>query len=203
MIRMIVAMNKDKIIGLNNKLPWSYPDDLKFFKSKTKYSNIIMGKNTFISINKKPLPSRRNIVITSTEDYAQTDCYSSLEIALNNCIGDIWLIGGASIYEAGMQYADEIIITIIPDKVKKTRKDKIIYFPKIDYNNWKIDSEDIHPYNKNLKVQILKRRTEDKWSKQNGNKLLNWLMKRKLMLQNFLTRTIKLQERALEKSFKN
>ncbi len=67
MISIIVAIDKNNLIGNNNSLPWNYPEDLKYFREITLNKTVLMGKNTFISIlnrNNKPLPKRKNIVVS-------------------------------------------------------------------------------------------------------------------------------------------
>lgn len=116
MITMISAVSQNGVIGKDNKIPWHYPEDFKFFKKSTLNSIIIMGRKTFESIGNKPLPKRRNIVITSSK-IPDVETFASLKNAIAtvplNELG--WLIGGASIYQEGMNYADAIILTLVPD----------------------------------------------------------------------------------------
>ncbi len=134
MIKMIAAVSKNMVIGKNNTIPWDYPEDLKHFKKMTLNSVIIMGRNTFESIGSKPLPKRKNIVIT--RGYPINDnviSFATIEGALSEAkssnFEDIWLIGGRSIYENGMKYADEIHLTRIPETIDG---DDVVKFPEID-----------------------------------------------------------------------
>jgi dihydrofolate reductase len=128
MIKIIAAVSENMVIGKDNKIPWHYPEDLKHFKEMTLDSVVIMGKKTFESIG-KPLPRRKNIVITSNP-INEIECYSSLEDALNFYqFNQIWLIGGRSIYEQGMEYANEIHLTRIPIYIEG---DDVIKFPNIN-----------------------------------------------------------------------
>ncbi len=136
MIKMIAAVSENMVIGKDNDLPWenSYPEDLKNFKKLTLNSTVIMGKNTFISIGSKPLPKRRNIVVTSSV-IDSAECYPSLKLAIKaakkNTSSDIWLIGGRGIYQEGLKYCQEIHLTHIPEKIEG---DNLVYFPNIDFN---------------------------------------------------------------------
>ena len=108
MFSIIVAVGKNMEIGLNNKLLWHIPEDLKKFKEITTGKTIIMGKNTFDSIG-KPLPNRRNIVL-SIEEFDKGDLdievyndFDKLIKNLSNLKEEIFIIGGASIYKKAME----------------------------------------------------------------------------------------------------
>ena len=129
---ILVAVSPEGIIGKDNTIPWHYSTDLKRFKRLTTGNTIIMGRKTWESLPKKPLPERRNIVITRSS-IDGVECFRSIDDALQTCEGDIWFIGGAGIYEEAMEKVDVIDMTLVPDKVNG--KD-CIYFPKID-KTWK------------------------------------------------------------------
>jgi len=129
---ILVAVSPEGIIGKDNTIPWHYSTDLKRFKRLTTGNTIIMGRKTWESLPKKPLPERRNIVITRSS-IDDVECFRSIDDALQTCEGDIWFIGGAGIYEEAMQKVDVIDMTLVPDKVKGN---DCIYFPKID-KTWK------------------------------------------------------------------
>ena len=125
---ILVAVSPEGIIGKDNTIPWHYSADLKRFKRLTTGNTIIMGRKTWESLPIKPLPNRRNIVITrsSIEDI---ECFQSIDDALQTCEGDVWFIGGAGIYQEAMQKADIIDMTLVPDSVSG---EDCIYFPAID-----------------------------------------------------------------------
>ena len=129
---ILVAISNEGVIGKDNAIPWHYSEDLKRFKRLTVGKTIIMGRKTWESLPIKPLPDRRNIVITRSL-IEEVECFQSIDEALETCQGDVWFIGGAGIYEEAMQKADIIDMTIVPDKVEGKN---CIYFPKID-NKWK------------------------------------------------------------------
>jgi dihydrofolate reductase len=110
------------------------PNDLKRFKALTTGHTIIMGRKTFDSLPKGALPNRRNVVISRTvKELPGCDVYGSLDEALQHCATDedIYIIGGASIYEQAMQKADRLCLT----EIKDTPKAADAFFP--DYSTWK------------------------------------------------------------------
>ena len=124
---ILVATSPEGIIGKDNTIPWHYSEDLKRFKRLTVGKNIIMGRKTWESLPIKPLPDRRNIVITRNP-IDNVECFKSIKDAVSTCEGDIWFIGGAGIYEEAMDLADCIDMTLVPDKITG---DNCVYFPEI------------------------------------------------------------------------
>ena len=125
---ILVAVSPEGIIGKDNTIPWHYSADLKRFKRLTTDNTIIMGRKTWESLPIKPLPNRRNIVITRSS-IKDIECFQSIDDALQTCEGDVWFIGGAGIYQEAMQKADIIDMTLVPDSVSG---EDCIYFPAID-----------------------------------------------------------------------
>lgn len=143
MISIIVAINKNRGIGLNNKLLYWLPNDLKRFKALTTGNTIIMGRKTFESLPKGALPNRRNIVLTRSDmEFPGAESFHSLEEALTHCAKDenIFIIGGASLYNEAMPLADRLCITEINDD----QKEADVFFPVIDMNIWKEASRENH-----------------------------------------------------------
>ena len=101
-LSLVVAMDENRLIGNDNQLPWHLPADLAFFKSTTMGKPIIMGRKTFDSIG-RPLPGRRNIIITRNPDFSADGCeiVNDIDSALDRCSDqdELMLIGGASLYE--------------------------------------------------------------------------------------------------------
>lgn len=116
MISLIVAHDKNHVIGQNNKMPWHLPGDLAYFKKTTMGKPIIMGRNTFESIG-RPLPGRRNIVITRNNAYAADgiEIVHSVEEALELVKDqeEIMVIGGQQIFTEVLPLADRLYITKI------------------------------------------------------------------------------------------
>lgn len=116
MISIIVAADEQNVIGKDNALPWNLPDEMKFFREKTKGHPIIMGRKNYESIG-RALPGRRNIVITRQEGYEAEGCdvVHSLDeaISLVSSEDEIFIIGGGEIYKQAMEKADRIYFTRI------------------------------------------------------------------------------------------
>lgn len=120
-VSMIAAMAEDRVIGLDNKMPWHLPADLKFFKRVTLGKPIIMGRKTYQSIG-RPLPGRKNIVVTRNTSLKieGVECVQTLEQAIT-LLGDaeeVMIIGGATIYEQFLAQADRLYLTFIDLKTK-------------------------------------------------------------------------------------
>ena len=134
-VSIIVAMSKNRVIGVKNSLPWHISEDLKRFKRLTTGYPIIMGRKTFESIG-KPLPERRNIVISRNQNLKLQDVevVKSIEDALKICSSEnlIYIIGGEQIYNLAMPYANNIHLTEVNKEVEGDA-----FFPEFDKNEWK------------------------------------------------------------------
>jgi len=101
-LSLIVAMTPERVIGAHNTMPWHLPADLAFFKATTMGCPIVMGRKTFQSIG-RPLPGRRNIVLTRDKQFsaAGIEVAYSIEKALESCagVGEVFVIGGAELFE--------------------------------------------------------------------------------------------------------
>lgn len=143
-IAIIVAMSKNQVIGVNNSLPWHISEDLKRFKQLTTGHPIIMGRKTYESIG-KPLPKRRNIVVTRNVDLKikGVDVTNSIKSALDICKNSdtVFIIGGGMIYNLALPYVNHLHITKIDSFV-----DGDAFFPDFDKSQWqeiaRIDSKD-------------------------------------------------------------
>ena len=137
-ISLVAAVDSKNGIGLNGKMPWGHiREDMEFFRGLTTGSTVIMGRVTFESLGNKPLPNRKNIVISSTANVAYYFKYdnlfyeSSLENALLGLLSEnqIFIIGGESIYKKAIDYADRIFLTHIDKDYHCDR-----FFPNVDEN---------------------------------------------------------------------
>lgn len=108
----VVAMASNRVIGRDGQLPWHLPGDLKFFKKLTSGGTIIMGRKTYESIG-RPLPNRRNIVLSKSLESAPEGCELARDIDAIDIDGDAFVIGGAQIYAALLPRIDEIILSYI------------------------------------------------------------------------------------------
>ncbi len=132
----IVAMNQDRVIGLDGNLPWHYPADLKRFKQRTLGHTILMGRKTWESIGSKPLPNRRNIVISRGGVSEDVECFDSIDNAFAACgDSDLWVIGGGQIYIAAMDRLNLLDITLVPDHVNT---EGAVRFPTVDPAVWQL-----------------------------------------------------------------
>jgi len=124
---MLAAVASNGVIGVDNRIPWHYPADLRRFKRLTWGQTVVMGRRTHESIG-RALPGRKNIVVTR-QRLEGVVCVPSVEAALERAEGDAWLIGGRGIYEAGMRHADFIDLVWVPDAVPV---EGAVRFPDID-----------------------------------------------------------------------
>ncbi|WP_295161953.1 dihydrofolate reductase [uncultured Brachyspira sp.] len=137
-VSLIAAVDSKNGIGLNGKMPWGYiKEDMQFFRSKTQGHAVIMGRVTFDSLDSKPLPKRKNIVISSSVNNELLNRYdnlfydSSFEDAVSKLLlekhNQIFIIGGESIYKRALDYADRVYLTHINKNYSCSR-----FFPEID-----------------------------------------------------------------------
>lgn len=132
-LSLIVAIGKNNELGINNGLIWHLKGDMRYFKETTTGHTIIMGRKTFISLHGL-LPNRKHIVITSNKDFKYDDVIvmNDVKDALNyvkNSNDECFVIGGATIYEEFLDYANKLYITEIDASEKSD-----VYFPKFDKN---------------------------------------------------------------------
>ena len=143
MVSIIVCIAKNNAIGLNNDLLYHLRADLKHFKVLTTGHTVIMGRRTFESLPKGALPHRRNIVLTRQNIlFPGTETFASLQEALAHCNQDenVFIIGGSSVYNESLPFADRLYLTIVDD----TPSEADTFFPKIDMNLWKEVSREHH-----------------------------------------------------------
>lgn len=138
MITLIAAVGKNGELGKNNSLIWHLPGDLNFFKETTLNHKVVMGANTYLSIGKR-LPNRKNVVLSherldlnDKEIIIYYDMEDMIEKEINN-EEEIFIIGGASMYNYFYSLADRMYLTLIDDE----DKDADTYFPNMDNSLWK------------------------------------------------------------------
>lgn len=144
-ISIIAAIDQKRAIGFENKLLFWLPNDLKNFKSLTTGHTIIMGRKTFESLPKGALPNRRNIVLSTnpSNNYPGAEVFGSLSEALDHCQPneEIFIIGGATVYEQAMSLANNLYLTEIDDQAPKADA----FFPEVSADQWHEKSRDVHP----------------------------------------------------------
>jgi len=141
-ITLIAAMASNRVIGIDNDLPWKLPDEMAFFVRSTRGKVVLMGRKTLESFS-GPLKNRTNVVLTRQRDYAPEGCVivHSVEEALERFGGeDIMVAGGAEIYALMLPYADTILLTEVDAVVEGDTR-----FPEFDPAEWELSSSDEHP----------------------------------------------------------
>ena len=152
LISLIAAMDKNRVIGKKNALPWYLPADLQHFKKLTTGKPIIMGSATFASIG-RALPDRINIVMTRDHSFVAEGCMvvHSTEEALaaarphDRLVGqaqghdEVMVIGGASIFEQFIPLAQKMYLTMIDAEI-----DGDVYFPEWNQNEWRETDRETH-----------------------------------------------------------
>ncbi len=143
MLSIIVAYDRNQVIGYKNKLPWKLPNDLKYFKSKTLGKTVIMGRKTFESMS-GPLKQRENMVLTSNHDFHAEDViivhsFDEIKNWIENHEGsEIFLIGGRSLFEFALPIVDRLYITKIEQAFLGDT-----YFPEWDETKWTLVEETV------------------------------------------------------------
>ena len=156
-VSLIWAMADNRVIGIDNRLPWKLPADMQWFRKNTLGKPIIMGRLTFESFGAKALPERRNIIISRDTGYSagessdDIEVYYSLEAALDAAKGveEVMIIGGMSLYKQALPLADRLYMTLIHADLEGDA-----WFPEFDTRQWheekrldhEADEKNIHPY---------------------------------------------------------
>ena len=142
-ITLVVATAKNGCIGINNDMPWHIPEDFAFFKAYTSGKPVVMGRKTWESLPKKPLPHRRNIVITRQADYVAegAEVVGDLQAAFALCADapEIIVMGGAQIYAEALPLATDLRITEVDLSVEGDA-----YFPTVGANVWQEVAREAH-----------------------------------------------------------
>ncbi|MEW6483607.1 MAG: type 3 dihydrofolate reductase [Pseudomonadota bacterium] len=159
MISLIAAMAADRVIGMDNAMPWSLPADLAWFKKQTLNKPVIMGRRTFESIG-RPLPGRLNIVISRTTGTSEGVSWVTSPdeaLALAGDVPEIMVIGGGKIYAQMLEKADRLYLTHIDAEVEGDT-----LFPDYDPDQWQSVFSEFHDADSNnthsFCFEILERR---------------------------------------------
>ena len=154
-LSIITAMSMNGVIGKDGKLPWHFPSDLKFFKDTTLGKSVIMGRKTFESLD-KPLPNRKNIVVTRNINYAlhQQDVEITLSLgqALKLCREEreVFVIGGAELYKKALPFANKLYVTIVNEEYEGDT-----YFPPFDWTKYiVVNQESLVDNNTRLTLKV-------------------------------------------------
>ena len=158
-LSLIVAYAQNRVIGRDNTLPWKLPSDLAHFKRTTLGHPIIMGRKTWESLG-RPLPGRRNIVISRDAHYSAqgAECVTSLAQAIASVqdLEEAFVIGGAQIYQEALPLAQQVIATEVLESVEGDA-----FFAPLDKAQWIETSRQPHPAENGLRFDIVHYRRKD------------------------------------------
>ncbi len=147
-LSIIAAVATNRVIGLNNTLPWHLPEDLKHFKALTMGHHIIMGRKTYESLGRL-LPGRTTVIVTRNPSYVVEGAIvaHSLADAMKACGDDteVFLIGGAALYQVGLEMGSKLYITEIHEAF-----DGDAYLPEFDLSCWQEVAREVHQRKKGL-----------------------------------------------------
>ncbi|WP_046226542.1 dihydrofolate reductase [Paenibacillus dauci] len=134
-ITLIWAQGREGIIGKDNDMPWKLPKDMAYFKQQTQHKTIVMGRKTWNSFGSKPLPNRKNIILTRDVSFEakEVQVLHSVEEAtqLASTEEELMIIGGSQIYKEFLNYADRLLVTRIEQDFEGDT-----YFPEVDWSEW-------------------------------------------------------------------
>lgn len=161
MLSIIVAYDRNKTIGKDNRLPWRIPNDLAYFKRLTTGKTVVMGRKTFKSIG-RPLPNRTNIVLSRDKDFEfegvkKLDSLEKIVQLGQGTEDEMFIIGGDSIYKQALPFVQKLYITFIDENF-----DGDTFFPEFESSKWKLVSEEKgeknekNPYDYYFRVYELK-----------------------------------------------
>lgn len=141
-VSLIVAVALNRVIGLNNGLPWKLSEDLKRFKRLTMGHHLVMGRRTYESVG-KPLPGRENVVVTRSRDYAPegvTVAHSVEEALALDHDDEMFIAGGAEIFAAALPFVERAYLTLVHAEPPGDT-----FFPEVDWSQWKLVERHDHP----------------------------------------------------------
>ncbi|ANZ33367.1 dihydrofolate reductase [Staphylococcus carnosus] len=134
-LSILVAHDQNRVIGKDNQLPWHLPNDLKHVKKLSTGNTLVMGRKTYESIG-KPLPNRRNVVLTSNSAFHPegVDVIHDLN-EIYDLPGHVFIFGGQTLFEEFIDKVDDMYITVIEDKFQGDT-----FFPPYTFENWEVES---------------------------------------------------------------
>ena len=134
-LSILVAHDKQRVIGYQNQLPWHLPNDLKHVKQLSTGHTLVMGRKTFESIG-KPLPNRRNVVLTNNHSFKHegVDVIHSIE-EINDIPGQVSIFGGQTLFEEMIDKVDDMYITVVDGMFQGDT-----FFPPYTFEDWEVES---------------------------------------------------------------
>ncbi len=145
-VSLIAAIDENRAIGFDNQLPWHLPDDLKFFKASTQGGVVVMGRKTFESLGCRPLPNRRNIVLTRQPHWTHEgievahDWYQLYNSLMLQGLEQVWIIGGGEIYATCLTQATELVLTQVETQLAQADA----WFPQWNDDEWQLMASEAH-----------------------------------------------------------
>lgn len=140
---VIAAMSKDRVIGINNKMPWHISEESKHFRRTTTGHVVLMGRKTFESVGGKPLPGRPHVIVSRTMPETDgVDVCRSLDEAIDRAKSygkEVFICGGGQIYRELIPKADRMVLSYVEGDY-----DGDEYFPEFDEGEWEITKNDVH-----------------------------------------------------------
>lgn len=136
-LSILVAHDQQRVIGYNNDIPWHLPNDMKHVKALSTGNTLVMGRGTYESIG-KPLPNRRNVVLTSNKNYHPegVDIIHSID-EIYDLPGHVFIFGGQSLFEEMIDKVDDMYITVLEGKHKGDT-----FFPPYTFEDWEVESSE-------------------------------------------------------------
>lgn len=140
-VALIAAMDRNRVIGHGNAMPWHLPAEMAYFRRMTTGKTVLMGRKTFESLGSKPLPNRRNVILTKQLENAFNGCevVHSVQEALSlGETDELMVIGGGEVYELLLPYADKVLLTHVEAAIERGDT----FFPELPSEQWRVaDSE--------------------------------------------------------------
>jgi len=144
-ISLIWAMSENRAIGIENRLPWRLPADMRWFRQHTLGKPILMGRTTYQSFGNKALPDRPNIILSRDPQFSASDAkvFGSLQHALEYCsqYQEVMVIGGAEVYRQCLPLANRLYMTLVHTQVSADA-----YFPQLDWRQWELLEQQDHQH---------------------------------------------------------
>ncbi|AMY04782.1 dihydrofolate reductase [Staphylococcus condimenti] len=134
-LSILVAHDQNRVIGKDNQLPWHLPNDLKHVKKLSTGNTLVMGRKTYESIG-KPLPNRRNVVLTRNSTFHPEGVDVIHDLAeIYDLPGHVFIFGGQTLFEEFIDKVDDMYITVVEDKFQGDT-----FFPPYTFENWEVES---------------------------------------------------------------
>lgn len=144
-VSAVVAMSENRVIGLQNQLPWRLPEDLKRFRTLTLGHPILMGRKTFESIG-RVLPGRENLIISRQPDYRVKGArvFGAVQEAIDSCAetDELFIIGGAEIYRLTLDRVERLYLTLVHQQIQGDA-----FFPEFSFTDFREVQRDVHQQN--------------------------------------------------------